>query len=184
MKDLIEVELQFSPENAARLEALQRVFTSVCNELASCAADAQCWNRVRLHHLTYHQIREKYPSLGSQMTCNAIYSVSRIAKELLRNKKNNESKSEDETKKIKRLIFNHNAPIYFDRHTVSLKGNEISMFTMEGRIKFKINADKNLEDQLKNEKLKEIILIKKNKFVLNFLFGNRPNGLNIKEFIS
>jgi hypothetical protein len=178
MKDLIEVELQFSPENAARLEALQRVFTSVCNELASYAADAQCWNRVRLHHLTYRLIRQKYPSLGSQMTCNAIYSVSRVAKELIEKSKANESKI------IKKLIFNHNAPIYFDRHTVSLKGNEISMFTMEGRIKFKINADKNLEDRLKNDKLKEIILIFDKKFMLKFVFRDGFNNLKINDFIS
>jgi predicted transposase len=183
MKDLIEVELQFSPENAARLEALQRVFTSVCNELASRAVDAQCWNRVRLHHLTYHQIREKYPSLGSQMTCNAIYSVSRIAKEILQ-KKNSDGKSDEEIKKIKKLIFNQNAPIYFDRHTVSLKENEISMFTMEGRIKFKINAGKELEKKLKNEKLKEIILTRKDKFMLNFIFGNGLNSLKINDFLS
>jgi len=166
MKESLEVDLACSLENAARLEALQKLFTSVCREISNHAAEFDCWSRVGLHHLTYHAIRKKYPSLGSQMTCNAIYSVSRLAKEnLFLNKKN-------KSNKILEIVEEKQMPIFFDRHTISIKNNLLSMFTMEGRIKFKINTDNEIEEKIKNKKLKEIILLNENsKYILKFEFN-------------
>ncbi len=39
------------------------------------------WNRVALHHLMYRNLRDQFPEMGSQMVCNAIYSVSRTCRE-------------------------------------------------------------------------------------------------------
>lgn len=166
MKESLEVVLACTLENAEKLEALQKLFTSVCIEISNHAAEFDCWSRVGLHHLTYHEIRKKYPSLGSQMTCNAIYSVSRLAKEnLTLNKKNKFNKKFE-------IIDEKKIPIFFDKHTVSIKNNLLSMFTMEGRIKFKINTDNEIEEKIKNNKLKEIILItKEDKYILKFEFN-------------
>jgi hypothetical protein len=43
---------------------------------------------------------------------------------------------------------------------------------MEGRIKFKINTDNEIEEKIKNKKLKEIILLNENsKYILKFEFN-------------
>ena len=72
--------LNVSPEQALKLRRLQQMFALACNSLAPIVRDTKCWNRVALHHMAYRQLREKFPQLGSQMACNAIYSVSRSAR--------------------------------------------------------------------------------------------------------
>ncbi len=169
MNSLVTIKLQCNEENAAKLGALHRVFTSVCYELIAYAAEANCWSRVNLHHLTYHQIRGRYPLLGSQMTCNAIYSVSRLAKEKIETEKN---KRKLQAKDIIEHINQKKIDIYFDRHTLSLKNKELSLFTMEGRIKFKVNIDEGTELKINNNKLKEIILTEiENDYLLKFEFN-------------
>lgn len=170
MNSIVTIKLQCSKENAAKLGALHSVFTSVCHELTAYAAEANCWSRVNLHHLTYHQIRDRYPLLGSQMTCNAIYSVSRLAKEKIENEKRN--KRQLQAKEITEHINLKKIDIYFDRHTLSLKNKELSLFTMEGRIKFKLNIDDETEIKINNNKLKEIILTEcDGNYLLKFEFN-------------
>ena len=170
MNSMVAIKLQCNEENAAKLGALHRVFASVCREITAYAAEANCWNRVNLHHLTYHRIRGSYPLLGSQMTCNAIYSVSRMAKEKIENEK--KSKRKVDGKEIVEHIYQKNIQIYFDRHTLSIKNKAISLFTMEGRIKFEVNIDEETELKINKNKLKEIILTEvDNKYILKFEFN-------------
>ena len=72
MKSVIRVPLNTTPEQYARLQALQTAFAQVCNALAPEVQRSRVWNRVALHHLHYRSLREKFPALGSQMVCNAI----------------------------------------------------------------------------------------------------------------
>ena len=55
-------------------------FAEVCNALAPEVQRTRVWNRVALHHMHYRALREKFPALGSQMVCNAIYAVSRTSR--------------------------------------------------------------------------------------------------------
>lgn len=77
MKKNLRISLQTSQEQKARLHELQQLFARACNALAPTVRDSRCWNRVVLHHMTYKALREQFPALGSQMACNAIYSVGR-----------------------------------------------------------------------------------------------------------
>ena len=77
MNTSIRVPLNTSPEQFERLLALQSAFAEVCNVLAPEVQRSKVWNRVTLHHLHYRNLRAKFPALGSQMICNAIYAVSR-----------------------------------------------------------------------------------------------------------
>ena len=77
MHSLIRVPLQAAPDQLLRLQALQLGFAQLCNALAPLVQTTRVWNRVALHHLAYRQLREQFPNMGSQMVCNAIYSVSR-----------------------------------------------------------------------------------------------------------
>ena len=80
MKFTVRIPLQTTPEQFQRLLALQRAFAGVCNAIVPTVARTRVWNRVALHHMTYRQLREQFPALGSQMVCNAIYAVSRMSR--------------------------------------------------------------------------------------------------------
>jgi hypothetical protein len=82
MNSFIRVPLNTTPEQFQRLLALQTAFAQVCNALAPEVQKTRVWNRVALHHLFYRGLREKFPALGSQMVCNAIYAVSRTRKSI------------------------------------------------------------------------------------------------------
>lgn len=71
----IVVRLAANPAQRERLEMLQKEFAAACNHVARLAAENRCWNRVALHHLAYRGVRERFPALGSQMACNAVYAV-------------------------------------------------------------------------------------------------------------
>jgi len=77
MKSQVRIRLNTTPEQSARLIALQTAFAEVCNALVPLVRESRVWNRVALHHMAYRGLRERFPALGSQMVCNAIYSVSR-----------------------------------------------------------------------------------------------------------
>src|SRR4051812_32171468 len=76
----VRIALNASAEQTARLLNLQKAFAQVCNALAPIVQRNRCWNRVTLHHLAYRELRERFPAIGSQMVCNAIYSVSRTSR--------------------------------------------------------------------------------------------------------
>ena len=80
MDAILRIPLNASPEQAQRLQALQQGFARLCNALAPLVQSTRVWNRVALHHLAYRQLREQFPDMGSQMVCNAIYSVSRTCR--------------------------------------------------------------------------------------------------------
>ena len=85
MNFAVRVLLNTTPEQQARLEALQAAFAEVCNALAPMVQQTRIWNRVALHHMAYKGLRERFPALGSQMVCNAIYSVSRACRLVFQN---------------------------------------------------------------------------------------------------
>jgi len=80
MERLLRIPLNATPQQFERLRSLQVAFAEVCNAIAPVVQRTRCWNRVALHHLVYRGMRERFPALGSQMICNAVYSVSRNAR--------------------------------------------------------------------------------------------------------
>jgi hypothetical protein len=74
MNRTLRIALNTSPRQHQQLRQLQQAFAAVCNALAPLVRETRCWNRVALHHMAYKQLRERFPELGSQMVCNAIYS--------------------------------------------------------------------------------------------------------------
>src|SRR3569832_2038024 len=82
MNSTLRVPLKTSPEEAAKLRQLQLAFATACNALAPIVQKTRVWNRVALHHMAYKPLREQFPQMGSQMVCNAIYSVSRHSRVL------------------------------------------------------------------------------------------------------
>ena len=170
MNSIIRVPLNSSPEQFERLLALQAAFAEVCNVLAPEVQRSKVWNRVALHHLHYRNLRERFPALGSQMICNAIYAVSRTSRLVFQTPASPFSLAKLGTKPLPLLNFANSCPVYFDRHTLSIKGTQLSLFTLDGRMHFELTLPAEQLLMFKVAKLREISLTRRldNLFELSF----------------
>lgn len=169
------VPLNPSAEQAARLQALQTAFAEVCNALAPVVQQTRCWNRVALHHLTYRMLRDRFPQMGSQMVCNAIYSVSRSYRLVLQHPASPWNVARHPERAIPQVNFLPDSPVYFDRHTLSLKDGKLSMYTLDGRMRFQLELKPEDLLHFQQDKLREIVLARTaQSYQLSFWFT--PNG--------
>jgi hypothetical protein len=173
MKHMLRIPLNATPEQLGRLLALQNAFAKVCNVLAPVVVQTKVWNRVALHHLMYRSLRERFPELGSQMVCNAIYSVSRTSRLVYQSPKSPFCLARLGDKPLPLLRFADNCPVYFDRHTLSVSHGQLSMFTLDGRMRFALALSGTDEAKFKEKKLFEIAMSRRadGLFELSFLFG-------------
>ena len=179
MKSVIRVPLNTTPEQYARLQALQTAFAQVCNALAPEVQRTRVWNRVALHHLFYRTLREKFPALGSQMVCNAIYAVSRTSRLIFQTPASPFSLAKLGDKPLPLMQFADSCPVYFDRHTLSVKGNKLSLFTLDGRMHFELTLP---EEQLllfRVAKLREIVLTRRLDAAYELAFWLEPAELEL-----
>ena len=170
MNSTLSIPLNASPEQVQRLQALQQGFAQVCNALAPLVQQTRIWNRVALHHLAYRQLREQFPEMGSQMVCNAIYSVSRTSRLVFQHPASPFHLTRLGDKPLPLLRFATSCPVYFDRHTLSLKGGQLSMFTLDGRMRFQLALRPEDEAAFHASKLREIVL------------ACRPDGVYVLSF--
>lgn len=178
MNFMLRIPLNTSAEQLARLQALQVAFARVCNALAPTVQQTRVWNRVALHHLTYHSLRERFPELGSQMVCNAIYSVARTCRVVFQHPQSPFNLSRLGDKPLPLLRFMDNSPVYFDRHTLSVKDRQLSMYTLDGRMRFALALQPADEAKFHENKLREIVLSRRldGSFELSFLFSDEKDG--------
>jgi hypothetical protein len=68
------------------------------------------------------------------------------------------------------LNFANSCPVYFDRHTLSIKGTQLSLFTLDGRMHFELTLPEDQLQLFKVAKLREISLTRRvdNLFELSF----------------
>lgn len=158
MSFVTRIPLNTTPEQFARLQALQSAFAQVCNALAPEVQRSRVWNRVALHHMHYRALREKFPALGSQMICNAIYAVSRTSRMVFQTPGSPFNLTKLGDKSLPLLQFADSCPVYFDRHTLSIKDDKLSMFTLDGRMHFHLTLLKEQLMLFKVAKLREISL--------------------------
>lgn len=169
MTSSLQFTLRVSATQAKSLRALQSLFATACNFLAPVVQDTHCWNRVALHHLTYRSLREKFPQLGSQMACNVIYSVCRSARIIYQHPQSPWNIVKNPAITLPLLHFRPMAPVYFDRHTLSLKPEGLSLFTLDGRMRFQLDLSTELVQRFNHERLREIALIAQgDTFALHF----------------
>lgn len=158
MTSVIRIPLRPTADQAARLAALQQAFAAVCNQLAPLVQRTRCWNRVALHHMAYKQLRQQFPDLGSQLVCNAIYSVSRACRLIFQHPHSPFNLQRLGPAPLPNLQFLPQSPVYFDRHTLSIKSGQVSMYTLDGRMRFQLDLSEDHELRFKTEKLREIAL--------------------------
>ncbi|MBM3351358.1 MAG: hypothetical protein FJY53_06190 [Betaproteobacteria bacterium] len=167
------IQLDANPAEIQRLQALQVNFVDICNAISPIVQETHTWNRVVLHHMVYHKMREKFPHTGSQMICNAIYSVCRAARIILQHPKSPWNIEVNPQALLPRLHFLPQSPVFFDRHTLNLKGNRLSMYTLDGRIRFDLSLTEEQRAAFHHEKLKEVLLVNNvSTFSLHFHFGD------------
>ena len=167
MKPQVILNIALQPGQTERLIHLQQMFAQACNHLAPIVQQTRCWNRVALHHMAYRGLRDQFPALGSQMACNAIYSVSRTCRALFQNPNSPYALAKLGNGPLPRVLFLPQSPVYFDRHTLSLKNGRASMYTLDGRIKFNLDLDEEQETRFRVSRLREIVM------------GSQPAGLTL-----
>ncbi len=174
MSKLLRITLTHTPEQFERLCVLQAEFARVCNALAPMVRDTRCWNWVALHHMAYKGLREQFPAMGSQMVCNAIYSVSRSSRLVYQHPTSPFNLARWGDKPLPLLRFLEVSPVYFDRHTLSVKDGRLSMYTLDGRMRFHLALGAEDEAAFHGSKLREIVLTREggNTFVLSFWLGD------------
>ena len=155
---IVKLTLACSAQQHARLAKLQQTFALACNRVSEIARINRCWNRVALHHLAYRVIREQFSELGSQMACNAIYSVCRACRWAYQHPKSPLRIAANASQPLAPIVFLSTAPVYFDRHTLSLMGGQLSMYTLDGRMHFQLSISQADQRRLVNEKIKEVAL--------------------------
>ena len=180
MNNVLRIPLNASPEQVKRLQAVQTGFAQVCNALAPLVQQTRVWNRVALHHLCYRQLREQFPEMGSQMVCNAIYSVSRTARMVFQHPQSPFNLARLGSKPLPLLRFSDSCPVYFDRHTLSLKAGQLSMFTLDGRMRFQLALKAQDEERFHSQKLREIVLSRRSggAYELAFTLVDEADGRN------
>lgn len=172
MDQALHFPLATDAEQAASLAKLQATFAAACNALVPVVRERRCWNRVALHHLAYHELRSRFPQLGAQMACNAIYSVSRTCRHLFQHPASPWHLARLGERPLPMIEFAPSAPVYFDRHTLSLRHDGISMYTLDGRMRFALSMPEQALARFKSERLREIVLARQGQgYALTFHFG-------------
>mgnify|MGYP003599172280 FL=1 len=158
MDALLRIPLETTSAQVQRLLQLQQGFAQLCNALAPLVQQTRVWNRVALHHLAYRQLREAFPQMGSQMVCNAIYSVSRTCRLVFQSPSSPLHLDKLGDRPLPLLRFGANSPVYFDRHTLSIKAGQLSMFTLDGRMRFELALAPEVQQRFAQQKLREVVL--------------------------
>ncbi|MBI3367888.1 MAG: hypothetical protein HY021_05415 [Burkholderiales bacterium] len=80
------------------------------------------------------------------------------------------------------MRFLPESPVYFDRHTLSIKEGQVSLFTLDGRMRFQLNLAPEDELRLRHGKLREIALTRQaDAFSLKFLFADGDDATHDDE---
>ena len=182
----LRVPLNTSPEQHARLCELRAVFARVCNELAPQVQQSRVWNRVALHHLHYRSLREKFPELGSQMVCNAIFAVSKMARLIYQHPDSPYNLTRRSAQALPLLKFADSCPVYFDRHTMSIKPGQLSLYTMDGRMRFELALDAEKLSLFDKARLREVVLNERldHVFELSFYLDSADTAAHVAAEIA
>lgn len=183
MKTTVRVPLNTSPAETAKLLQLQSMFAQACNALAPIVQQTRVWNRVALHHMAYKSLREQFPQMGSQMVCNVIYSVSRHSRMVYQSPGSPFNLARLGNRPLPRLQFDETCPVYFDRHTLSIKDGQLSMYTLDGRMRFQVSLAPQDVANFREKKLREVVLSRTaaQRFELSFVLAEKDANEPARE---
>ena len=148
------MKLILTQEQSDALLSTQQAFVSGCNAVVPFVIENRCWNRVALHHQAYYALRKSLPMLGSQMVCNAIKKVS-TSYQVLKIKRGAE---------VPPIEFRQNSSVHYDKRTYTLKGDTLTLFSVNGRIKCRYSLGEFQREYLQAGVIKEGELTRKGWF--------------------
>ena len=123
--------------SAQKLMKTRLLYRDACNFLVRYVCrdpSERNWQRYNLHHAAYYDLRSAFPTLGSQLACNAIRSVSSAYKTQLTN-----HPRKNKADPLKEIVFK-NPSIHLDKNTIAYQENmtEATVFTIDGRVKVRL----------------------------------------------
>jgi len=145
------IRLEVSAEQASALAALRTAYADACNRLVPIVREHRLWNGVGLHQRMYSNLWQATP-LGSQMCCNAIFSVCKAykaQKELGRIR-------EDEP--IPKIRFDRPS-VHFNKRTYTHTNDAVTLYTLGGCIKVAMRPGEHQRRILKSGQPKEAELV-------------------------
>lgn len=165
--------MRFNNNDLNNFIELKRSFVKACNDVSEVAVREGSRSRTLMHSLAYESIRTKYPELGSQLCCNAIYAVTKIYKQV------------DVAVKrriVRPIYFADSFPLIYDSRTVSFFEDRISIYTPKGRMHFSIDNGPELLTRIKKVGIKEVLMYKTDADVcLDIRFKNFGNCLEVHQ---
>ena len=158
---IIVAQIKLVP-NSMQFDLLMETLTAMnraCNQISAVAFDNQCFNRTKLHKLTYYPVREDF-GLKSQMTIRAIGKVVDAYKV-----KAQKAKGPIDTQRIFRL----KGAVAFDCRMVSfdLSSDSVSILTLEGRQLMKFEVGDNARNLMAFQKGESDLFFRNGHFFLN-----------------
>jgi putative transposase len=164
------IGLNVTCAQAAALHALRTAYADACNRLVPIVREHRCWNRVGLHNHAYSRLRAETP-LGSQMACNAIFSVCKAYK------------AQKALGRIGKdavpLVRFDRASVHYDKRTYTLKADALSLNTLDGRIWVALSPGEHQQRILESGRPKEAELVhRKGRWFFNLVVeGEDPKQL-------
>jgi len=111
------------PTNPILLETMHQ-YSQSAQEVVDVGFEKHLWNKRKLHDLTYYKIR-KSSKLPAQLVCSSRNKACETLKSVFRNKGS-------------KPIFKKYLTIRYDARSFSFKENQVSLCSVEGRIKIPI----------------------------------------------
>ena len=119
MKKILKVKLTPTKEQAKSLLETIETFNDACNWIFRKSFEAGTPYQMKLHHMVYFEVRERFPALTSQMIVRAIAKVS----------------DNYRTEKKSLHFFKKHSAMEYDKRLLSFKSlSHASMATVHGRI--------------------------------------------------
>jgi putative transposase len=156
------IRLDTTSEQGQALAAMRAAYAEACNRLVPAVTEHRCWNRVALHNRAYSRLRAE-THLGSQMACNAIFSV---CKAYQAQKALGRIKSDAPVPVIR---FDR-ASVHYDKRTYTLKREAVSLYTLAGRITAAMRLGEHQRRILQSGEPKEAeLVLRKGKWFFNLV---------------
>ena len=159
MNRTIKVKLQLSDVDVLTLRETQKVVSSCFNDHIDWSFEKKSWSKLTAHKDLYFSQREKFPQLPSAML---------------------QSTRDTALESVKALKFkfrpkkSENSGIRYDKRLFSLRGEQLTLSSINGRIKTVVKFPEWCRKTVKEGKIQGIQLCwdkKKKQFVANFVFG-------------
>lgn len=159
MNRTIKVKLQLSEADVLSLRETQKIVSSCFNDHVAWSFEKKSWSKLTAHKDLYFAQREKFPQLPSAMLQSTRDTALESVKAL---------KLKFQPKK------SENSGIRYDKRLFSLRGEQLTLSSINGRIKTIIQFPEWCKEVVKEGKIQGVQLCwdkNKKQFAANFVFS-------------